>query len=85
MPRCFWWTAGAACRHLASSEGSYKVSEWLLCEEGADVNALDRFQRTPLEVLLCCCLRSTPVAECHSCSCLSVALCGLALCAPPSS
>lgn len=35
--------------HLASSEGSYKVSEWLLFEEGADVNALDRFKRTPLE------------------------------------
>lgn len=66
--RCFWWTAGASCRHLASSEGSYKVSEWLLFEEGADVNALDRFKRTPLEVLLCCYLRSTPVAECHYCS-----------------
>ena len=62
---CLWWTAGAACRHLASSEGSYKVSEWLLCEEGADVNALDRFQRTPLEVVLCCYLRSASVTECH--------------------
>jgi ankyrin repeat protein len=35
--------------HLAASEGSYKVSEWLL-ENKADVNALDRFKRTPLEV-----------------------------------
>ena len=35
-------------RHLAASEGSYKVTEWLL-EEGVDVNALDRFKRTPLE------------------------------------
>ena len=81
---CFWWTVGTACRHLASSEGSYKVSEWLLVEEGADVNALDRFKRTPLEVLLCCCLRNTPVAESLFCSCLSMALCGLALCAPHS-
>ena len=84
LHRCFWWTAGAACRHLASSEGSYKVSEWLLCEEGADVNALDRFKRTPLEVLLCCYLRSTPVAACRFCSCLRLALCGLALCARAS-
>ena len=35
--------------HLAASEGSYKVAEWLL-EQKADVNALDRFKRTPLEV-----------------------------------
>lgn len=35
--------------HLAASEGSYKVAEWLL-EHTADVNALDRFKRTPLEV-----------------------------------
>lgn len=42
--------------HLAASEGSYKVAEWLL-EQKADVNALDRFKRTPLEVCappLCC-------------------------------
>ena len=36
-------------RHLAASEGSYKVTEWLLSEK-ADINALDRFKRTPLEV-----------------------------------
>jgi Ankyrin repeats (many copies) len=52
--------AGTACdafcvvfvgpgRHLAASEGSYKVAEWLLAN-GADINALDRFKRTPLEV-----------------------------------
>ncbi|KAK9810142.1 hypothetical protein WJX72_005510 [[Myrmecia] bisecta] len=34
--------------HLASSEGSYAVAEWLL-QEQADINALDRFKRTPLE------------------------------------
>ena len=37
------------CRHLAASEGSYKVTEWLL-EQRVDVNAVDRFNRTPLEV-----------------------------------
>ncbi len=36
-------------RHLAASEGCYKVTEWLL-EQGSDVNVLDRFKRTPLEV-----------------------------------
>lgn len=36
-------------RHLAASEGSYKVTEWLLSEK-ADINSLDRFKRTPLEV-----------------------------------
>jgi len=34
--------------HLAASEGAFKVTEWLL-KEGADVNALDRFKRTPLQ------------------------------------
>jgi len=34
--------------HLAASEGCYKVTEWLL-SQGAAVNALDRFRRTPLE------------------------------------
>jgi hypothetical protein len=34
--------------HLAASEGAYKVTEWLI-KKGADVNALDRFGRTPLE------------------------------------
>ena len=41
----------SAYRHLAASEGSYKVTEWLL-SEGADINSLDRFKRTPLEVSL---------------------------------
>lgn len=36
-------------RHLAASEGREKVVKWLL-EQGADVNFLDRFKRTPLEV-----------------------------------
>ena len=40
---------GGACRHLAASEGCYKVTEWLL-EQGSDVNVSDRFKRTPLEV-----------------------------------
>lgn len=35
-------------RHLAASEGAYGVTEWLL-GEGVNVNALDRFKRTPLE------------------------------------
>lgn len=34
--------------HLAASDGAYKVTEWLI-KKGADVNALDRFGRTPLE------------------------------------
>ncbi|KAK9861467.1 hypothetical protein WJX84_003285 [Apatococcus fuscideae] len=34
--------------HLAASEGSYRVAEWLL-EQGANVNAMDRFKRTPTE------------------------------------
>ena len=34
--------------HLAASEGCYKVTEWLL-GQGAAVNAVDRFRRTPLE------------------------------------
>ena len=33
---------------MAASEGCYKVTEWLL-EQGAAVNAVDRFRRTPLE------------------------------------
>ena len=47
------WQVPTACimlrRHLAASEGCYKVTEWLIAE-GSDVNALDRFKRTPLEV-----------------------------------
>lgn len=34
--------------HLAASEGAYQVTEWLLAQQ-VDVNALDRFKRTPLE------------------------------------
>eukprot|EP00892_Ulva_mutabilis_P004619 jgi/Ulvmu1/2529/UM138_0034.1 len=34
--------------HVASAEGSFSTCEWLL-DHGASVNALDRFQRTPLE------------------------------------
>ena len=37
------------CRHLAASEGAYQVTEWLLTQR-VDVNSLDRFKRTPLEV-----------------------------------
>ena len=55
-------------RHLAASEGSWSVSEWLL-SYGADINALDRFKRTPLEVcrnaapslwfpLFACCIKT---------------------------
>ena len=40
----------ACCRHLAASEGSYAVCEWLL-NSGARIDALDRFKHTPLEVL----------------------------------
>lgn len=34
--------------HLAASEGSWSVAEWLL-ESGANINFLDRFKSTPLE------------------------------------
>lgn len=34
--------------HVAAAEGAFSVAQWLL-EEGADKNALDRHQRTPLE------------------------------------
>lgn len=34
--------------HLAASEGAYGVTEWLLAQN-VNVNALDRFNRTPLE------------------------------------
>lgn len=34
--------------HLSASEGAVKVTAWLV-ERGAGVNALDRFNRTPLE------------------------------------
>ncbi len=37
------------CRHLAASEGAYQVTEWLLAQR-VDINSLDRFKRTPLEV-----------------------------------
>ena len=55
MARCLSSLTGAhaslslLCRHLAASEGCYKVTEWLI-DLGSDVNALDRFKRTPLEV-----------------------------------
>jgi hypothetical protein len=37
------------CRHIAAAEGAFSVCKWLL-DSGADANALDRFQRTALEV-----------------------------------
>ncbi len=54
LPPCWWAPAAPVplrlpCRHLASSEGAYQVTEWLLTQS-VDVNALDRFKRTPLEV-----------------------------------
>lgn len=36
-------------RHLAAAEGSYSAVSWLL-QQGCDVNPIDRFKRTPLEV-----------------------------------
>jgi hypothetical protein len=36
-------------RHLSSGSASHAVTEWLI-EEGVDVNAVDKFHRTPLEV-----------------------------------
>lgn len=39
----------AAYRHLAAAEGCYSVVVWLL-KQGAIINAVDRFKRTPLEV-----------------------------------
>lgn len=35
--------------HLAASEGCFRVVHWLI-EQGADVNVIDRFKHTPLEV-----------------------------------
>ncbi len=35
-------------RHVSAAEGAYSVVEWLVME-GADVNAIDRHGRTPLE------------------------------------
>ena len=37
-------------RHVASANGSYRVSKWLI-DNGALINARDRYDRTPLEVL----------------------------------
>eukprot|EP00192_Tetraselmis_astigmatica_P011618 CAMPEP_0117674136 /NCGR_PEP_ID=MMETSP0804-20121206/14867_1 /TAXON_ID=1074897 /ORGANISM="Tetraselmis astigmatica, Strain CCMP880" /LENGTH=365 /DNA_ID=CAMNT_0005482965 /DNA_START=424 /DNA_END=1518 /DNA_ORIENTATION=+ len=34
--------------HLAACEGACAVTEWLI-ESGADINAIDRFNRTPLD------------------------------------
>ena len=36
-------------RHLSAAEGCYSVVAWLL-SKGVDVNPIDRFKRTPLEV-----------------------------------
>ncbi len=36
-------------RHLAAAEGCYSAVVWLLAH-GVDVNPVDRFKRTPLEV-----------------------------------
>lgn len=36
-----------ACSHLAASEGCYQVTEWLI-SQGCNINALDRFNRTPV-------------------------------------
>ncbi len=36
--------------HVAAAEGAYSVVHWLVVEEGADVNPLDRHHKTPLEV-----------------------------------
>ena len=38
------------CRHIAAAEGAFSVVQWLVVEEGADPNPVDRHQRTPLEV-----------------------------------
>ncbi len=35
--------------HLAAAEGCYSSAAWLL-SHGVDVNPIDRFKRTPLEV-----------------------------------
>lgn len=61
------------CRHIAAAEGAYTVCKWLI-ESDADINAMDRFQRTPLEVR---CL------FCQSCTAVSVStLYGCVLSAP---
>jgi hypothetical protein len=49
LPCCLCAVHVRVCRHLAASEGAYQVTEWLLTHH-VDVNALDRFRRTPLEV-----------------------------------
>ena len=43
-------TAGGRCRHLASAEGQLAASKWLL-ENDCSPNPVDRFLRTPLEVI----------------------------------
>lgn len=47
VPR-LWGCAGIR-RHLSGAEGAFSVVLWLL-DHGADVNPVDRFKRTPLEV-----------------------------------
>lgn len=51
LMRCAKINVPLPCRHLAASENSFAVAEWLL-QNGARVNSLDRFKRTPLEVRL---------------------------------
>lgn len=35
--------------HVAAAEGAFSVVQWLVVEEGVDVNCLDRHHKTPLE------------------------------------
>ena len=37
--------------HLAASEGNYEMVKWLV-ENGADVNAVDRWGGTPLQGII---------------------------------
>lgn len=36
--------------HVAASEGAFSVVQWLVEEAGANLNPLDRWTKTPLEV-----------------------------------
>lgn len=76
---CVWSDLGAPlCRHIAAAEGAYTVCKWLI-ESDADINAMDRFQRTPLEVRGLFCQPCTAVY----CQRSMAVYCHMAVCCQP--